>query len=73
MQGELSPDKKMKVALVQEEFKKRTKRMKYDLKGIWPESKIASAWAKIGDTNLGHMDYDDFHQRMFGNAPTQLA
>lgn len=27
----------------------------------------------IIDTNMGHVDYDDFQQRMLGNAPTQLA
>lgn len=34
--------------------------MKYDFKGIWPETKIAFSWSKIVDTNMGHVDYDDF-------------
>lgn len=44
MHVELSPDKtsKSKVALVQEEVRRRVEMMKYDFKGIWPESKISS-------------------------------
>lgn len=75
MQVEVSLEKttKTKAALVQEEVRRRQERIKYNFKGIWPETKIAFAWSKIADTNMGHVDYDDFQQRMFGKDPTPLA
>ena len=50
--------------------------IKNERRGFYPESKIVSKWAEIGDTSLGGLDLKDFNQRMFGYNdyhPTHLA
>lgn len=50
--------------------------MKYDYKGVLPESKINSKWKKVGDTNLGHVDIGDFKKQMYGldgRLPSTIA
>jgi hypothetical protein len=46
--------------------------MKYEFKGRFPKTKILSHWEKVGDTKMGHVDYEDFKKRMYGDAPIEL-
>jgi len=34
--------------------------MRYEFKAIPPKMKISTGWKNIGDTDLGHIDLDDF-------------
>lgn len=50
--------------------------MKFASKGTQPESKITSKWRKVGNTNIGHVDFKDFKRRMYGHdgyLPTTIA
>lgn len=50
--------------------------MKFASKGAQPQSKIKSKWENIVDTDLGHVDFDDFKKRMYrsdGCLPTPIA
>ena len=44
----------------------RGKLIKNEMRGFYPESKILSKWAEIGDTSLGGLDLKDFNRRMLG-------
>lgn len=45
----------------------RKVQMKFANKGMQPESKITSKWRKVGDTNLGHVNFKEFRRRMYGH------
>jgi len=47
--------------------------MKYEFKGIPPETKIHFRWSDVGDIDLGHIDLDDFILRVFGPNQTPKA
>jgi hypothetical protein len=50
--------------------------MKFASKGVQLESKIVSKWKNITDTNLGHVDFQEFKRRMYGQKkplPTHIA
>ena len=50
--------------------------IKNERRRFYPESKIVSKWAKIGDTSLGGLDLKDFNRRMLqynDYHPTHLA
>lgn len=51
----------------------RAIKMKFEFKGVYPETKITSDWSMIGDTNLGHVDIDEFRERIFKINPTSYA
>lgn len=40
--------------------------MKFASKGVQPESKIISKLKNITDTNFGHVDFQEFKRRMYG-------
>ena len=44
----------------------RGKLIKNERRGFYPESKIVSKWAKIGDTSLDGLDLKDFNRRIIG-------
>lgn len=45
---------------------RRVKRMKYQYqRGGLRESKVQSVWDNVGDTDLGHIDIQDFRSRVF--------
>jgi hypothetical protein len=51
-------------------------KMKFANKGVQPESKIVSKLKNITDTNLGHVDFQEFKRRMYGQdgtLPTPIA
>lgn len=50
--------------------------IKNERRGFYPESKIVSKWAEIGDTSLDGLDLKDFNRRMLrynDYHPTHLA
>lgn len=50
--------------------------MKFASKGVQPQSKIKSKWEHVVDTDLGHVDLEDFRKRMYGTdgrLPTPIA
>lgn len=49
------------------------KRIKLDTKSKVQESKLASIWSKITDTNVGKWDYEEFQARMTVKDPSVLA
>lgn len=50
--------------------------MKFANKGVQLKSKIKSKWKNITDTDLGHVDMEEFKKRMYGHdghIPTPIA
>lgn len=49
--------------------------MKFASKGAQRETKINSKWKNVVDTDLGHVDFDEFKKRMYGQngLPTPIA
>lgn len=44
---------------------RKPEKMKYQYQGGVKESKVQSVWDNIGDTDLGHIDIQDFRNRVY--------
>lgn len=47
--------------------------MKYKFQGEPLKSKVTSAWNEITDTNIGHVNIDEFTHRVWINLTTEVA